>query len=271
MEIKSMLAPVIYIPHGGGPLPLLGDPGHQSLIRFLKNYPTKISRPEAILVINAHWEEEAATIQANSNPGMFYDYYGFPQESYEIKYPAPAALELAEEISKLLKNAEINYKQDSERGYDHGLFVPLKLMYPDADIPCLQLSLLKNLDPESHINLGEALSELRNRNILVVGSGLSFHNMRALFSFSKESQNQAMQFNSWLINMFRDENQSYENKKEALINWKNAPGALFCHPREEHLLPLHVCFGLCKENSEQCNIEYKDDFMGYPVCAISWN
>ena len=152
---------MLYIPHGGGPLPLLGDPGHRELVTFLRGIPEALPRPRAILVISAHWEEEVATVQAGPHPDMLYDYTGFPPESYQLSYAAPGSPELAEEIVSLLRSAGIQSSKNTQRGYDHGLFIPLMLMYPDADIPCLQLSLRKDLDPQFHLALGETLAPLR--------------------------------------------------------------------------------------------------------------
>ena len=135
-------AQIIYFSHGGGPLPILGDPGHKAMVDFMERLPTQLTKPDAILVISAHWEESAATLLGASNPRMFYDYYGFPAKAYEITYPAPGSPELADRICEDLKQHQIPARIDPERGFDHGLFIPLKLMYPQADIPALQLSLI---------------------------------------------------------------------------------------------------------------------------------
>ncbi|MFW2369026.1 MAG: DODA-type extradiol aromatic ring-opening family dioxygenase, partial [Desulforhopalus sp.] len=169
---------LIYISHGGGPWPLLGDPRHANLIEFLGKLPSNLINPSAILVVSGHWEEDLPAIQANSHPPMLFDYYGFPEESYKISYPAPGHPELAGRISTILEQHSIRSHLDPQRGYDHGVFVPLMLMYPEATLPCLQMSLVNNLDPKEHIQLGKALRELRHDNILIIGSGASFHNLR---------------------------------------------------------------------------------------------
>src|SRR5512143_4042110 len=153
-------AQIVYFSHGGGPLPILGDPGHKAMVDFMHQLPSQLRRPEAILVISAHWEEGAATLLGAQSPGMFYDYYGFPDEAYEITYPAPGSPELAERIAGMLGENHIASRIDPGRGFDHGLFIPLKLMYPEADIPALQLSLLRGLNAGAHIALGKALREL---------------------------------------------------------------------------------------------------------------
>ena len=134
-------AEIVYFSHGGGPLPILGDPSHKAMVDFMKILPSQITKPDAILVISAHWEESAATLLGANNPPMFYDYYGFPEQAYKITYPAPGNPELADQIAGLLKKNNIPARIDPKRGFDHGLFIPLKLMYPEADIPSLQLSL----------------------------------------------------------------------------------------------------------------------------------
>lgn len=146
-QISQTLSPVLYLPHGGGPLPILGDKGHEKMVSFLKEIATTLGEPSAILVISAHWEEEQATITSNSSPGIIYDYYGFPAEAYQIQYAAPGNSGLAHEICTQLTASGVPARLDEQRGFDHGLFVPLKLMFPQARIPCLQLSLLKNLNP----------------------------------------------------------------------------------------------------------------------------
>ena len=265
MPDKS-LAPVLFIPHGGGPLPLLNEPGHASLVEFLKQASKNFKTPEAILLISAHWEAKNPTITAAASPELIYDYYGFPPESYEIQYPAPGAPALASKIHALLQTADMNPVLDETRGFDHGLFVPLKLMYPQATIPCVQLSLLNSLDPVQHIAMGKALSALRAENILIVGSGFSFHNLRAMMSGSiDESKNQA--FEQWLKDTCTGE-MVETDRAGSLQNWKSAPGAIYCHPREEHLLPLHVCYGVAQSAGRQI---YSDSIFGVLASAYLWN
>lgn len=172
-------AQIVYFSHGGGPLPILGDVSHKAMVEFMRQLPSRLKKPEAILVISAHWEEEDATLLGAKTPAMFYDYYGFPDEAYEITYPAPGSPGLANRIGGILNQNNIPVRIDPQRGFDHGLFIPLKLMYPKADIPAIQLSLLRGLDPGAHLSLGAGLRELMSENILVIGPGFSFHNMQA--------------------------------------------------------------------------------------------
>ena len=168
---------------------MLGDKGHQDMIAFIEKVTPMLIKPSAILVISAHWEADKPSITCGASPSLLYDYYGFPKEAYNIKYPASGSPELANKVFNLLKSASIEANLDDRRGFDHGLFVPLKMMYPDADIPCVQLSLVNSLQPEAHILIGKALAGLRKDNVLIIGSGLSFHNLKEFFALpTKKSQ-----------------------------------------------------------------------------------
>jgi len=236
---------VLFISHGGGPMPLLGDPGHSEMVACLKSIASRIPRPEAVIVVSAHWEAHTPTITARKNPPLIYDYYGFPEESYRIQYPCLGEPVLATEIQQLLSRAGIDANLDEQRGFDHGLFIPLKIMYPAAEIPCVQLSLVHTLDPLTHIAIGRALEPLRNRNLLVIGSGFSFHNMRAFFApETEDSRRLNNAFEDWLKDTCTNETYSEAKRTDLLVHWSDAEGARYCHPREEHLLPLHVCYGV---------------------------
>jgi 4,5-DOPA dioxygenase extradiol len=252
-------AQIVYFSHGGGPLPILGDASHQAMVDFMLRLPSQLRKPDAIIVISAHWEESAATLLGALAPSMFYDYYGFPDKAYEVTYPAPGSPTLANRIAGLLHKSNIPAHIDPQRGFDHGLFIPLKLMYPQADIPSLQLSLLRSLNPAAHIALGKALCELMHENILVVGSGFSFHNMRA-FSWqginAPDPANDA--FQNWLIEVCTGSIPQSE-REQRLIEWEKAPSARYCHPREEHLLPLHVCLGMADKPAK---VIFDDHILG---------
>jgi 4,5-DOPA dioxygenase extradiol len=258
---------IVYFSHGGGPLPILGDASHKAMVDFMLQLPSRLRKPDAILVISAHWEENTATLLGAQNPPMFYDYYGFPDEAYAITYPAPGSPELANRIAGLLNNNGIPARIDSQRGFDHGLFIPLKLMYPQADIPSLQLSLLRGLNSSAHIALGRALRELMPENILVIGSGFSFHNLRA-FSWqgidTPDPANDA--FQNWLIEVCAG-SISQSEREQRLIDWQKAPSARYCHPREEHLLPLHVCLGMADKPATTI---FDDYILGKRAVAFLW-
>ena len=264
------LSPVLYLPHGGGPLPILGDKGHEEMVSFLKEIVAKLGEPSAIVVISAHWEEEQATITSNSHPEILYDYYGFPAEAYTIQYAAPGNPGLAKEMYTLLMASGIPARLDEQRGFDHGLFVPLKLMYPKAQIPCIQLSLLKNLDPRKHIALGKAIASLREKNILIIGSGMSFHNLKTFFTHDIDSSRENDAFDQWLIETCTHPEISSEQREQQLIEWEKAPFARFCHPREEHLLPLHVCFGIACAGSPIGKVVFNGQIMGKKVTSLLW-
>ena len=260
-------AQLVYFSHGGGPLPILGDASHKAMVDFMQRLPLQMRKPDAILVISAHWEERAATLLGAQAPPMFYDYYGFPAAAYEITYPAPGHPGLASRIVELLNRQGMPAQIDSRRGFDHGVFIPLKLMYPQADIPSLQLSLLRGLDPAAHLALGQALRELLQENILVVGSGFSFHNLGAFFrpgSSGPDPANEA--FQDWLIEVCAGP-LSQSEREQRLIEWEKAPAARYCHPREEHLLPLHVCQGMA---GRPARVVFDDRILGKRGVAFLW-
>ena len=263
-----MTSPILFLSHGGGPLPLLGDRGHQEMVAFIHEVTPVLGKPATILVISAHWEATKPTLTSGAAPSLIYDYYGFPKEAYEIDYPASGSPELAEKVAKLLGQASIDAQLDDERGFDHGLFVPLKLMFPAADIPCVQLSLLNNLRPEEHLKIGRALASLRAENVLIVGSGFSFHNLKEFFAPSTE-QTQALNsaFEQWLIDTCASKCYSETERAQRLIDWGNAPAARYCHPREEHLLPLHVCYGAADSAAKQV---FQFEIMGKMASAYLW-
>jgi aromatic ring-opening dioxygenase catalytic subunit (LigB family) len=235
--------PVAFIPHGGGPWPFvdvgLGErselDGLAAYLRSVKSLPK--SKPTSLLVVSAHWEESVATLTTSPRPPILYDYYGFPKEAYEITWPAPGSPGLAARARALLDEAGFETDADPDRGFDHGTFIPLKVTYPEADIPAVQLSLKRGLDPAEHLAMGKALAPLRDEGVFIVGSGMSFHNLRA---FSAGSSVPAAAFDDWLR---QATTQDEEARNRALCNWTRAPSAREAHPREEHLLPLMVVAG----------------------------
>lgn len=261
-----MTARILFVPHGGGPMPLLHDPEHAALTAFLQAVPDRLGTPEAILVISAHWEMPAPHVTAGTAPELIYDYGGFPPEAYEISYPAPGEPGLARDIAALLDKAGVPCVLDERRGYDHGMFVPLKLMYPDASIPVIQLSLLSSLDAAKHIALGQLLVPLRKRNILVLGSGMSFHNLRAFFVPGLVSEEDNTAFESWLQDTCGGDMEEGERIRR-LSDWHQSPGGMKCHPRPEHLLPLHVCYGLAGTKAE---VVFDGTVMGKHVTGLLW-
>ncbi|KAL7487972.1 hypothetical protein ACHAW6_013557 [Cyclotella cf. meneghiniana] len=231
------MLPTIFVNHGGGPLPLLNQ--QPSIASSIENArPTEI--PSAILVISAHYESAPIAIQSRLRHTMLFDYYGFPSESYQYQYSPPGDEKLAHRIQALLKESNVPSRLESERGLDHGMFVPLMLMYPEADIPVVGLSLHPSLDVDIHLAIGKALRPLRQENVLIVGSGYAFHNMRYLLGPTQRSIQYSKEFDSWLQSVFVGKINS-SRLRNTLVHWKEeAPHATECHPREEHLLPLFV-------------------------------
>lgn len=260
-------AQIVYLSHGGGPLPLLGDPGHDAMVAFMRRLGQRLRRPQAVLVVSAHWEERVPTVLTGPAPALYYDYYGFPEEAYHVAYPAPGAPSLARRIGESLSAGGIEWNGDPQRGFDHGAFIPLMLMYPAADIPLLQLSLVRGLDARTHVDLGRALTGLIAEDILVVGSGFSFHNLMAFDWASRatpDPQNDA--FQDWLVETCAAL-LPQEERETRLVGWEQAPSARYAHPREEHLLPLHVCVGMAQRPGE---VVFDDAILGKRSLAFLW-
>jgi aromatic ring-opening dioxygenase catalytic subunit (LigB family) len=204
--------------------------------RFLAGFPALLpARPKAVLVVTAHWEAPATTLCGAAQPALIYDYYGFPPETYALTYTAPGAPELADRAAGLLHKAGLPASVDPQYGWDHGVFIPLKMMWPDADIPVLAMSLTQGLDPNTHASIGEALRPLRADGVLVMGSGMSYHNLRQLGNGAA-----ALEFDRWLDGALAGD---AEHRRSWLAQWSRAPSGRTSHPREEHLLPLMVASG----------------------------
>ena len=237
------MLPTLFISHGGGPWPWM-DFGsrnpYQGLADYLRALPDAIgTKPKAILVISGHWEEDAFTVMTNPRPPMLYDYYGFPEETYRIQYGAPGSPELARRTRSLLDAAGLPTAENSTRGFDHGVFTPFAVSHPKADMPIVQLSMQKNYDPKTHLSAGRALAPLRSEDVLIIGSGLSYHNLRA---FGGAQAGQASRtFDAWLTEAVCAKTAEERNAK--LIRWSEAPAARLAHPQEDHLIPLMVAAG----------------------------
>lgn len=269
----EIIAPIIYLSHGAGPMPLLGNKGYgnEHLVPFLTSISELIPEPSAILMISAHWEAAQASITSGDQPKMIYDYSGFPEQAYDLQYPVSGHPQLSQEIHNLVKNNGIEVKLEQQRGFDHGVYVPLKLIYPKAHIPCIQLSLIKGLEPAEHIALGKSLAELRKKNVLIIGSGMSFHNLNVFFRPEKDTYQKSNAFDQWLIDTCTNDSISRAEKEQRLNAWKKAPYAQYCHPREEHLLPLHVCFGAASKDTPTAKVIFNEEFMGAKVTGLIWN
>ncbi|MBS7325192.1 MAG: dioxygenase [Gammaproteobacteria bacterium] len=241
---KHERQPVLYIPHGAGPCFFMDwNPADTwlGMGNFFKGIAATLpQQPKAIVLVSAHWLEPQFSVTGHARPELIYDYYGFPPHTYELTYPAPGQSQLAQQLADLLNADELPAQVDAHRGFDHGMFIPLKLMFPGADIPVIQLSLRADFDAQAHLDAGRALAGLRDDNVLIVGSGMSFHNMRAYgdTSFSAISD----EFDEWLTAAVES---PPPQREQLLSHWEQAPQARQCHPprAEEHLIPLMVAAG----------------------------
>jgi aromatic ring-opening dioxygenase catalytic subunit (LigB family) len=235
--------PTLFIPHGGGPCFFVDPPAEypqmwDGLAAYLRGIDGALgTRPKAVLVISGHWENPLPTFNVATKPGLLFDYYGFPEHTYRLKYPAAGAPELAERVRVMLSDAGFKSDVETKRGLDHGVFIPFLLIYPQADVPILQLSLQASLDAELHLALGRALAPLREQGVLIVGSGMSYHNLADMFS--GRGGPAAAAFDVWLGEAVQDP----ATRDALLAKWREAPGGAASHPREEHLIPLMVAAG----------------------------
>lgn len=264
-----MRQPTLYLPHGGGPCFFMEwtmgpADSWDRMAAWLRSIEGSLPEPpRALLVISAHWEEPVPSLVASARPGLLYDYYGFPPHTYQLTWPAPGQPELAARVGTLLHDAGIESRQDLQRDWDHGVFIPLKVAFPEAHIPTVQLSLVDGLDPAQHLAIGRALEPLRDEGVLIVGSGLSYHNLRAFLSAQGGVDSQ--QFDAWLERAVGAEPAA---RDAALTAWSSAPRARAVHPREEHLLPLMVTAGAA--GADRGRVVFRDDVMNARVSAVQF-
>ena len=218
--------------------------------------------PRAIVVISAHWETPVLRVTSNQKPDLIYDYYGFPAHTYELKYPASGDAALASRIVELLSAREFEVALDPHRGLDHGVFIPFMLISPEANVPIVQISLLESLDPSMHIKVGQAIRPLREEGVLIVGSGLSSHNLELMMHPDRD-QTGSVEFNRWLVETCLAEQ---DERNDLLEHWEDAPAARLTHPREDHLIPLMVAAGAGASDTGRC--VFQDQVMGATVTAI---
>lgn len=258
--MQNNMLPSYFISHGGGPWPYMQQESGSTYAKLqaaLQDIPKQLGQtPSAILMISAHWEEAEFTLMSGAAPGMLYDYSGFPQHTYQIEYPAPGAPQLAQRVAQLISASDTPVQFDTQRGFDHGAFVPLAVMYPRANIPVVQLSLRRGLDPAQHLALGRALAPLRSEGVLIIGSGLSYHNLR---QFGPGARQPSLLFDQWLQQSLLQSSPSA--RSQALLAWEQAPAARLAHPRAEHLLPLMVAVGAAEQEAGIC-FHHEEDFFG---------
>jgi aromatic ring-opening dioxygenase catalytic subunit (LigB family) len=253
--------PVYFLSHGGGPWPWIDGEYrsiYQVLEKSLKQLPREVGqKPKAILMISGHWEDSIFKVMSSPKPSMIYDYGGFPPHTYQIKYEAPGSPELAKKVQSLISTATgFEVELDATRGFDHGCYTPLYVAYPGADVPVVQLSLRSDYDPKAHLAIGRALASLRSEGVLIIGSGLSYHNLRA---FGPKAAQPSREFDAWLQETVV--NKKLSERSERLIQWESAPSARFCHPQEDHLVPLMVAVGAA-ENESGVLCYHETDFFG---------
>jgi len=260
--------PAIFVTHGGGPCfwmrfpEPLGPHAFEKLGQYFSGLLADLpERPKAVLIISAHWEEVLPTVSTAPQPGMLFDYYGFPPHTYQLSYPAAGSPALAAQVKTLLETAGIACGTDDKRGFDHGVFVPMLMIDPAADLPVVMLSLQQDLDPARHLAIGQALAPLRDEGVLILGSGSSFHNLRTYFNGAPE---QAAEFDRWLTETAT----TRAGREQRLIEWAQAPSAKACHPREEHLLPLMVTAGAAQ--GEAGHRVFHDLIGGKPMSGYSF-
>jgi len=269
-SVKPGRQPSLFIPHGGGPCFFMkwtmGPPDTWNKTRaFLESIPASLpEKPQALLVISGHWEENVPTVGAAKSPELIYDYSGFPSETYQLTWPAPGSPELAGKVQSLLQEAGLGSASNDTRGYDHGVFIPLKVAFPEADIPVVTLSLASSLDPALHLSVGRALTPLREQGVLTIGSGMSFHNLRALFTGG--ALDRSREFDRWLTETIES---PVAQRDARLKEWKTAPFASFAHPREEHLIPLMVAAGAGGDT--QGKRVFQDDPMDAVISGYRWD
>ena len=252
--------PTYFLSHGGGPWPWLS--GHfrdqyGALEASLKRIVQELGgKPRTVLMVSGHWEADEFSVMAGTRPGMVYDYAGFPAHTYTIRYPAPGSPALAARVQALLQAAGFAARLDATRGFDHGAFAPLAVMYPEADVPVVQLSLKVGYDPAMHFGAGRALAPLRDEGVLIIGSGLSYHNLR---EFGAGAKDVSAAFDAWLQQTLLHATPAL--RSQHLLQWERAPAARQAHPREDHLVPLFVALAAAENEPAAC-VYHEDAFFG---------
>jgi aromatic ring-opening dioxygenase catalytic subunit (LigB family) len=251
--------PTYFVSHGGGPWPWMKDQSggaYDKLEASLVDMRREAGTPKAVLVVTSHWEAPGFLASSGAAPGMIYDYGGFPPHTYSIQYPAPGQPQLAERAAALLAAAGHVSGVDPQRGFDHGTFSMLYPAYPQADMPVVQLSIRQGYDPRAHIEAGRALAPLRDEGVLIIGSGLSYHNLR---QFGPGGAAASHEFDAWLRHTLLE--LPPPERTAALLRWSEAPSARSAHPREDHLMPLMVALGAA-EHEAAALVYHEDDFFG---------
>lgn len=228
--------PTLFVSHGAPTLAVEDGEAH----RFLAGLGEQLGKPKAVLMVSAHYESPAPTVTAADRPETIHDFGGFPHELYEIQYPAPGDPPLAGRVAGLLNEAGLDARADPGRGLDHGAWVPLLLMYPDADVPVVQLAIDPPRGPAYHLRLGELLRPLREQGVLIIGSGGATHNLRLFFGSAPDAPvpDWVREFGEWLAKAID------HDRRDDLVHYRErGPRAADNHPTEEHYVPLLVALG----------------------------
>lgn len=261
MTTTTTRLPTYFISHGGGPWPWLDGPFRatfdkleQSLFAIRRELA---EAPRAVLVITGHWEEDGFAVSSGESPGMVYDYYGFPEHTYHIRYAAPGSPALAARVAQLLEGGGVPVRLDPERGYDHGTFSLMKPLYPEERMPLVQLSIDRRYDPARHLEIGKLLAPLRDEGVLIIGSGLTYHNLREMRGTGGQVPSRL--FDDWLQHALVGS--SPAEREQQLLEWEKAPMARAAHPQEDHLVPLMVAVGAAWDEPAE-TVYYQNDLMG---------
>jgi 4,5-DOPA dioxygenase extradiol len=231
--MNERVYPSVFVSHGAPTLAMEGG----ETVEFLRRLGAELGRPRAVLCVSAHWATRVPTLSAAERPETIHDFGGFPAELYRMQYPAPGAPRLAGRAAELLSAAGVESEVSRGRGLDHGAWVPLSLIYPDADVPVTQLSVQPGAGAEAHFRMGAALTPLRGEGVLILATGGATHNLHQL-GRGEDAPEWASRFDSWLGE--RVTRGSYE---ELFDYRRRAPHAEVAHPTDEHLLPLFVAAG----------------------------
>jgi 4,5-DOPA dioxygenase extradiol len=247
--------PTLFFSHGGPDIVISDTPARH----FLENLAEQVPAPKAIVIVSAHFEASHPTVVSDPAPGMIYDFGGFAPELYEMVYPAPGSPELAARVYQLLDEAGLEPRNEPKRGFDHGTWTPLKLAFPEANVPVVQVSVEPDKDAAYHYRLGKALSPLRNEGILLIGSGHITHNLRAAFAAMRfgisdpEMADKVSKFTTWMADALKSEH------PESVLGWKtDAPFALENHPSDEHLMPIFFALGAAGEGARAERIHHSN-------------
>jgi aromatic ring-opening dioxygenase catalytic subunit (LigB family) len=266
-KLPAVTMPSLFVPHGGGPCFFM-KPGEEPdpMWRPMRDYLAALiaslpERPRAILMVSGHWEEEDVALHFGDGQPLLYDYHGFPPHTYDLQWPAPGAPDVATRAAELLGQAGFATGTERARGWDHGVFIPMMVAVPHADIPLAQMSLRISLDPAEHVAIGRALAPLRDKGVLIVGSGMSFHNLRER---GVRAGPASAAWDAALVDAATDPDPA--RRAARIIDWEALPYARYAHPRAEHLLPLMVALGA--GGDDPARLDWRGEVLGWTVSAF---